>query len=480
MKYCLLADGSPYLIHFLAKLTHQMIKESDECIVVGVGKILEYNMRKKFPKDIKFLSKVDWCIENYKKDWREFPGLSWRDFFSTFDRKTRDDNIDFNYKNSVEIISQFYQFFNSLFQKEKPDVVISEPPANVFTQIAYRISKRNNILYLGIIPSRFKDRIDIYDLEYTCSVYEKDFRENPHIDILKEDEKEEVQDFEKKFIAHQQLPSYMGKKYYYGIKGFLRHWTDKTKFQSRIKYLLNRKKFKEFDHESEGIMWATFLLPYKDIKRKLRILFQKNIYNSPNDDDIFFLFPLQLQPEASTSVLATYFSDQLTTIKNIAFSLPFSYRLYVKEHPVAVGTRPGVFYKTLKKIPNVVLLSPYENVENLIKKSKGVITLTSTVGMEAALSGKPVYVLGKVFYSYHPLCKKVDNFEELAERIKIDLENPPILNNLKQVNRRFIISYFKNTIKADVFTAYTKNDFNDYELIYRDIKRLISKLKSHE
>jgi capsule polysaccharide modification protein KpsS len=160
----------------------------------------------------------------------------------------------------------------------------------------------------------------------------------------------------------------------------------------------------------------------------------------------------------------------LNTVKNIAFTLPFPYKLYVKEHPASVGLRPKSFYKKFKKLPNVVLISPEENIESIIKKSSGIITLTSTVGMEAALVGKPVYVLGNVSYSYHPLCRKPRNFEDLKNNIEKDLVDKINTDNLEDINCRFIISSFRNTIHGSIVSASREKDINDYKLIYEKIK----------
>ena len=153
------------------------------------------------------------------------------------------------------------------------------------------------------------------------------------------------------------------------------------------------------------------------------------------------------------------------------------YKLYAKEHPVAAGTRPNEFYEELKKIPNIILISPRENMENLVKNSSGVISLTSTVGLEAALVGKPVYVLGDVFYSYHPLCRKVKNFEELESRIREDLIDMKMPASLEDINTHFVVSYFRNTIPGDMITAGAQKDTNDYKLIYKSILKLLTKNK---
>lgn len=469
MRWCFLLSFPPFLMEFLGKLSYRIVKEGDGCILAADSKIAEYGKKKRFSPDVKILSKVDWCLENYKKNQKEFGNLSWKEFFPDFDRFKL---FKFGYNNSVEMVSQFYQFINFLFQKEKPDILIYEPPSGAIAELFYYFCKKNNITYFGLVPSKFEGRIDVYDLEHTDSKYEKTFRE---IKNISGEERSFAQNFIKNFLSHKQLPSYM--KYhntYYNQIGRLKNYLKRAVeiYQPWLKYFLKRKYFKSFDYKSEIEFKYDFRYPKKVLTRRLKFLFQKNIYDSLDDNDKFFLFPLQSQPEYSTLILARYFSDQVNTIKNAAFSLPFPYKLYVKEHPIVQGDRPRNFYRKIKQIPNVVLVSPYENVENLIKKSQGVITLTSTVGMEAALAGKPVYVLGDVFYSYHPWCRKVNGFEELKQRIEADLNRESFPGDLENVNLRFIISYFRNTIAGDIAAASSKNDTNDYQAIYQDIKRM--------
>jgi hypothetical protein len=477
MKWCFLINPAPLLIEFLGKLSREVVKGGDEYILVANSKIAEYDKKKYFPKDVKIFSEVDWCLENYKKNQKEFGGLSWKEFFPEFDRFNRFKLFKYDYNNSVEIISQSYQFLDFVFQKEKPEVVVSEAPTGIFNEVSYYLCKKFNLTYLGLIGSRFDGRIDIYDSKHTCPKYKNTFREMANCNIS-EAEKKFARDFIKNFLSHKQLPPYVtfqNQNIHLGEINRIKRYIKREKEMCRylFRYFLNRKYFRPFDYNSEFLLKYGFRYPLDFLKCRFRILLQKNIFNSlSNNDDKFFLFPLHLQPESSTSVQATYFCDQLNTVMNIAFSLPLPYKLYVKEHPAAIGTRPSNFYRKLKEIPNVVLISPNEDTENLIKKSQGVITLTSTIGMEAALAGKPVYVLGNVFYSYHPLCQKVNSFEELKQKIEMDLVRKPDIDDLEDINLRFILSYFKNTIAGEVAAAISENDTNDYKAIYKEIKRI--------
>jgi capsule polysaccharide modification protein KpsS len=222
-----------------------------------------------------------------------------------------------------------------------------------------------------------------------------------------------------------------------------------------LNYYINLKRRTDklnmcYDYES------SYALKFNSVKKNILRKVRKNNHKKFVDnleilkDKNYFIFPLHLQPEASTSGQATYFSELLITIKYISFSLPFPYVLAVKEHPSAIGTRQKRFYKELKKIPNVVFLSSKENNEMLIKKSKGVITLTSTLGLEAALKGKKVIVLGDVFYDFHPNCFKIKNYEEI-EKIILEKEIVISKKDLDIINAKFWKLYKSTTIEGSIF-----------------------------
>jgi hypothetical protein len=118
----------------------------------------------------------------------------------------------------------------------------------------------------------------------------------------------------------------------------------------------------------------------------------------------------------------------------------------------------------------VVLLSPYENVQEIIKKASGVIVLTGTIGMESALLGKPTYVLGTTLYHHHPLCRKIKGFTDLKETIEKDLSQKIEVEDIKEINNRFIISYFRNTINGSVVSASLGKDINDYKFVLNKLK----------
>lgn len=471
MKWCFLINNFQVLPEFFGKLAGQALNKGDECLVVFSSKIAEFEKTKFFPAGAKLISMVDWFIDNYQEGKEDFFGVSWKDFFPLFERNPL---LKLDYNKSIKTTLRIIQFYQFIFEKEKPDVIINEPPSGLGHLIAYYFSKKHNAKYLSFSDPRLDTTvIDVYDKKFTCSKYKETF-EKLSSDSISKKEKERAESFVKKFISHEVAPSAIGSsKIYFSQIGLMAHFLKRISQvnSSLFRYVFSRKKYKLFDIESEIALKLFFRAFFNAQKRKFRIFSQKRFFKAaPSQKEKYFLLPLHYQPEAATDVFAIYYCDQLNAAKNIAFSLPFPHKLYVKEHPAGVGTRAKKFYEELKKIPNIVLISPDENVENVIKNSSGVVTLTSTLGLEAALAGKPVYVLGEVFYSYHPLCRQVSGFEELKNSIEKDLANKPnSIDNLADINNRFLASYFRNTILGNMAQAITKEDTNDYVRIYQDL-----------
>ncbi len=476
MKWLFLLNDAPFLAEFFGKVSEHLIKNGDECVVVWNSKISEFNKKRFFPEKARFLSRIDWCLENFNSEIHEFGGLSWKDIFPIFDRFN---SSKLEYDEAVKTVKSYCQFFEFIFLNEKPEIIIGEIPSDLYHEAALQFGKKYGAPYLGLEDSKFENRIDIYDERFLCKRCEKDFFDTT-AGLPDEKTRGRMNDFISNFTGHViSLGSDNQLKIKISQLNIVRHYIQSFKkvFPSFLEYILNRNVYKKFDYESETILKNSLLAPIKMEERQLKILFHKKYFSKMEESENFFFYPLHYQPESSTSVYATYYCDQLNTIKNIAFCLPFPYKLYVKEHPASIGLRPRDFYKTLRRIPNVVLLSPRENVNDLIKKSSGVIALTGTIGMEAALLGKPSYIFGKVFYNYHPLCRKVSGFDDLKNKIEHDIKQPQDTTNLGDVNIKYIYSYFKNTIEGSIAKVSLNEDTNNYAQICEDIantkKRII-------
>ena len=184
----------------------------------------------------------------------------------------------------------------------------------------------------------------------------------------------------------------------------------------------------------------------RNVKRRLRSNRVKKLYQDPVHGERFLLYPLHFHPEASTSILAGTYLDEYEVIRNIAFNLPEGLRLYVKDH-VSAWAYPNLdFYSRLRSLPNVRVLHPEAPTKKLIRDSEAVITLTSTVGYEALLLRKRVFLYGEVFYSFHKGVARVENPAQLHELLSVQLEKP--IDWDENYNEDFVCAYHATTYPA--------------------------------
>lgn len=124
----------------------------------------------------------------------------------------------------------------------------------------------------------------------------------------------------------------------------------------------------------------------------------------------FVYFPLQLQPELTTSTLGGLYTDQLLAIEKISNMIPDEWYIYVKENPKQLeGHRGEYFFKRLSLIKKAKYISKTVNSFDLIDKCQFVANITGTVGWEAITANKSAVVFGKTWYQefegvfkYHP------------------------------------------------------------------------------
>ena len=151
-----------------------------------------------------------------------------------------------------------------------------------------------------------------------------------------------------------------------------------------------------------------------------------------NLDRKFVYFPLQLQPEMTTSSLGSRYSDQILAIEQLAKIIPTDCLIYVKENPKQTGKMRGpMFFHRLRRISSVRMLPSHANTHALTNHAVFVATVTGTVGWEAIQKGKKVLVFGKAWYrcmpgviEYHKeiqfeeICKLTFNHSELEQYVE--------------------------------------------------------------
>lgn len=140
--------------------------------------------------------------------------------------------------------------------------------------------------------------------------------------------------------------------------------------------------------------------------------------NIPADREVVF-FPLHQEPEATLNYMSEFYSNQVATIENILKCLSPRQVLVVKEHPVDKGSLlRRKFWEIRRRNSGLYYLPAEVHGREVLAVADRVITLTSTVGWEAAVIGKKVYVLGEIFYDNLPGVAPTANFRELRTALR--------------------------------------------------------------
>jgi hypothetical protein len=147
-------------------------------------------------------------------------------------------------------------------------------------------------------------------------------------------------------------------------------------------------------------LWPLHLRIRDRVRRSLNAITYRYAqpHEKPPEGERYVLFCLQHQPESSIDVYGSLHSNQAALIETLSRLLPASHKLWVKEHIGALGDRSVSWYRAIAKLPNVRLIDPFRNIYGLVRSADMVITISGTVGYEAALLGVPALGLAPVFF----------------------------------------------------------------------------------
>lgn len=139
----------------------------------------------------------------------------------------------------------------------------------------------------------------------------------------------------------------------------------------------------------------------------------------------FVFFALHYQPERTTMPEGGPFADQERALRMISDALPEGWSLLVKEHPSQflwqtegeLG-RDNTYHDRLAALPGVTLVPLDVTSEALIAHAQSVITITGTVGWEAALNGTPTITLARPWYAGDGIVLQAQDAQSLASALQ--------------------------------------------------------------
>ncbi len=312
---------------------------------------------------------------------------------------------------SPEVRFSFYfdylKNWNYFFEKENIDCVVwgNVVPHECYDQVIYRLAQIKGIPYIGAekLPFRTKQRVMMIDgyenFEEEIVKKTEELYESGDPIELPEDLEEEYDLFTT--VKKRQMP----------YKPM-----NENETVARIANLLQQFKERGF---SGGIKWVkeriTFKRTRKARKNRLNEAYIK-LAETVDFSEKYIYFPLQFQPEMTTSPLGGVFVHQYLAIELLSYCVPEDVMIYVKEHPVCFTypftSREPFHYDRIRKLRNVRLISSEIDTLELTKNAIAVSAITGSVGYEAMYKLKPFLMFGYQMMRYAPLTYNIRTIDD--------------------------------------------------------------------
>jgi len=141
-----------------------------------------------------------------------------------------------------------------------------------------------------------------------------------------------------------------------------------------------------------NILQEDFRNPLKVLKNKI---LNNRVQQFPNYslDEEYIFFPLQVSNDSQ--IILNSDVDNIGAINSIKKKYPL-YKVYIKPHPAEENSS---FITQIESMQNDNVRIVLNDTNELIINAKKVITINSTVGLEAMIFNKEVEVLGRALYS---------------------------------------------------------------------------------
>jgi hypothetical protein len=361
------------------------------------------------------------------------------------------------------ILSKEIVFWERIFEKYKPVAVVNEVVAVEIAEVMYIEAMKRNIRYFGWMVSPFDLRCFYWlDIPYVSRLDDKVFKELPGNDSIVF-----AENYFQKFNEEENIKPF-----------YASNLPSRYDFIIFIKWLvllcINTIKL-QFDHRmNKYLKYYYFNVPvfvHKVVNYVNSIL---HSYDKLNEDHEIVFYPLHHEPEASILYMSEYHEDQSGLIRNLAKCLTNNQVLVVKEHPEQPGMLLSKRFRQLKnKLSNVAYLPSEYSTKKLIQLSELVITQTSTAGWEALILGKPVVVIGQVYYDKYPFINRFYDYENL----KILIHNKQYLRPQKDATIKFIAQVWNYCQEGN---PYITSGLYDKENIKRMVRAIEKRLLDND
>lgn len=282
----------------------------------------------------------------------------------------------------------------------RPTCFLSVGNATLATNVLYTLASKRKIPFFTLFPSRIGNRILLRD-DFAYGVSEKLYKE---IILLAQDKvlmgkaesfaiefrtqkKGIYESFQNKVSEDLLLKrSQILKSFFLDLRIFLGRIYARVFIFKRLYAFPVRRINEDF-----------LRMSFHDLRRLLSQylhlagIFVYGITEPPKVK--YILWALHMRPEGAVSTLGDG-HDEISELLRCTELLPNGYFMAVKENSEMFGQRKPGFHRKLKKNPKIILVDPNVSILPLIESSIGVMGISGTVLLEAAILNKPSCGLG--------------------------------------------------------------------------------------
>lgn len=298
---------------------------------------------------------------------------------------------------AVERTVRHFVALERIFDEVEPDVVVPEVGSETMRTAAHLVALDRGIRTLFLLYTLFPNPLRLYGNTLHAPIVDpQEVRE------LSEDERARVEGFVAEFIARDRpIRDYRRPRVHGGtLRDFARHVTTRVLWDRDNEYLRPHLFVRNYVREKTGA--------------RLAQRFYEPLGEAPRP---FVYFPLHVVDDYKIKRVIPHCHDQAAIIELIAESLPQGVDLVLKEHPMSVGRNPPALLRRLSQRREVRIVDPFTSSHELIRRAEAVAVISSTVGLEALLHGRPVLTCGQPFYAGYGVTVDVDSFRELPDAV---------------------------------------------------------------
>lgn len=188
----------------------------------------------------------------------------------------------------------------------------------------------------------------------------------------------------------------------------------------------------------------------------------------------YVFFGLHMQPESSIDVWAPFFSNQMWVIELLSRSIPPTHKLLVKIHKSDIANYSRAQLERMRAFPGVELVAPFANTRSFIEKADLLISIQGTIGLEAALLGKPVIMLGDSPIAAFPNVSSIGPISDLPALMRRKLsEPPPGRAEIVGAYARFLAPFLPAS--PNIWTVdRTEKEINDYVNLFAALRKYVA------